>query len=185
MKGTIIQITGLPRFGSAFMSVIFSLRPDSIGLHEEATLDPDWMKTIDGLRRQYAWVADCCTYGCFGKATQPEGPKVYVFHDPTESATECQERFGYHVDPEMFKEVLKIGHAWAIEQRALMVNRNDLFTLDSQRAIWKHCYGEDDSFPLEKVKRLLTLNIQRHKPETVFTIENGQRLATTLFDVWA
>lgn len=181
MKGTIIQITGLPRFGSAFMSVIFSLREDSIGAHEEGTFDPDWMQTIDKLRDQYAFVADCCTYGCFPNATQPEGPKVYVIHDPKLSANECEERFGYRVDPDSFRSLLSIGTRWADDYGALVVDQNTLFTLDTQREIWRHCYGEDDSFPLEKVRRLLTLNIQRHKPETVFTIENGQRLAKQLF----
>ena len=181
MKGTIIQITGLPRFGSAFMSVIFSLREDSIGVHEEGTLDPNWMETIDKLRDKYAFVADCCTYGCFAKATQPEGPKVYVVHDVELSATECQDRFGYEVSVENFQAIKQIGMIWAVEHGALIISRSNLFTLDGIEYIWRHCYGPDISFPLEKVQRLLTLNIQRHKPELVFTIENGQRLAKQLF----
>lgn len=181
MKGTIIQITGLPRFGSAFMSVLFSLREDSIGVHEEATFDPNWMETIDKLRDRYAFVADCCTYGCFTKATQPKGPKVYVVHDPELSAAECQERFGYEVDPAGFDKIREIGILWAVEHDALIIGQNKLFTVAAMESIWKHCYGPDISFPLEKVQRLLTLNIQRHKPELVFTIENGQRLAKQLF----
>lgn len=181
MKGTIIQITGLPRFGSAFMSVIFSLREDSIGVHEEGTFDPDWMQTIDKLRDKYAYVADCCTYGCFHKSTQPKGPKVYVVHDAKLSANECEDRFGYPVDVQSFEALKWVGLDWAAQHDALVVHQSELFTIESQRAIWSHCYGEDDSFPLEKVRRLLTLNIQRHKPETVFTIENGQRLAKQLF----
>jgi hypothetical protein len=181
MKGTIIQITGLPRFGSAFMSVIFSLREDSIGVHEEGTFDPNWMDTIDKLRDRYEYVADCCTYGCFPKATQPEGPKVYVVHDAELSAAECQERFGYKCNPEQFRKMKELGQAWAVHHQALMIRQSDLFEPYCQRVIWRHCYGEDISFPLEKVRRLLTLNIQRHKPELVFTIENGQRLAGQLF----
>jgi hypothetical protein len=163
------------------MSVIFSMREDSIGVHEEGTFDPDWMDTIDKLRDRYAFVADCCTYGCFPKATQPKGPKVYVDHDAVLSAAECQDRFGYEVNPDDLSAVRKLGLQWAFQNDAFIIQQTSLFELNAQQEIWRHCYGPDISFPLEKVRRLLTLNIQRHKPELVFTIENGQRLAKQLF----
>lgn len=181
MKGQIIQVTGVPRFGSAFMSVFFSLRTDSIGVHEAATFDPDWMNTLDRLRDKYAFVADCCTYGCFPNATQPFGPKVYVRHDPEKSAAECTERFRYFVDPVSISQIREIGESWAQHYGALVIDEGNLFRVETLEHIWNFCYDDGVAFPLEKVSRLVNLNIQRHEPEKAFTLENGTRLAKQLF----
>ncbi len=45
MKGKLFQICGLPRFGSAFMSVLFSLEADCLGLHEQGATDPNWKQS--------------------------------------------------------------------------------------------------------------------------------------------
>lgn len=181
MKGQLFQITGLPRFGSAFMSIMFSLEADCIGIHEQAAADPAWVQTIENLRDRWQYVADCSTYGYFPKATVCDSIKVYVKKEPVLSAAECTEKFGYFVDANGFKNIRSYADQWAIEHGALTVDEGQLFRMDTLEKVWVYCFRGARQFPSEKVSRLLTMNVQRHEPEKVFSIENGQRLAKEVF----
>lgn len=181
MKGQLFQICGLPRFGSAFMSIMFSLESDCIGIHEQAAMDRAWVQTIDDLRSKWKYVADCSTYGYFPKATVADSIKVYVEKEPGSSASECTEKFGYPVDVSGFKNIRMYADQWAIDNGAMIVGEGQLFRMDTLEKVWAYCFRGERQFPSEKVFRLLTMNIQRHEPEKVFSIENGQRLVKEVF----
>jgi hypothetical protein len=53
--------------------------------------------------------------------------------------------------------------------------------LDTLRQVWVHCFHHERAFLEEKAARLVTMNIQRHEPEKVFSIENGNRLVKEVF----
>jgi hypothetical protein len=177
MKGRLFQICGMPRFGSAFMSVLFSMDAECIGLHEQAALDPRWRQSIEEYRLKYRYVADCSTYGFLAKAAAPDSTKVYVKKDAAASAKECSERFGYPVNAESFQSLRDYADRWAEENQVMTIEENELFKLDTLRLIWSHCFQGERPFPEEKAARLLTMNIQRHEPEKVFSIENGTRFS--------
>jgi hypothetical protein len=181
MKGKLFQICGLPRFGSAFMSVLFSLENDCLGVHEQGATDPNWKQSIEDYRTVHKFVADCSTYGYLPKAIVDDSTKVYVKKDAESSSKECSERFGYEVHLQSFQSIREYADQWACSNDVMVIEDGELFKLDTLRRIWTHCFKDERPFPEEKATRLLTMNIQRHEPEKVFSIENGNRFVKEVF----
>lgn len=171
------MITGLPRCGTAFLSVLFTLEPDCLGVHELGAEDPDWKLTLEKLLRKHKYVADCSTYGFTPGAQDPLAVKVYIRKDPEESRLRCVQRFGYDITADSFKTLRTYADAWARDVGALQVSYKQLFDLDILAQVWDHCFDGERFFPEEKAARLIEMNIQRQNPEKVFTIANGLRLA--------
>ena len=163
------------------MSVLFSLEADCIGLHEQGATDPNWKQSIEEYRMRYKYVADCSTYGYLPKAVADDSVKVYVKKDAEASAKECTERFGYEVHLPSVQALREYADAWASLHGVMIVEENELFKLDTLRRVWVHCFHHERAFPEEKAARLVTMNIQRHEPEKVFSIENGNRLVKEVF----
>ena len=158
------------------MSVLFSLEADCLGLHEQGATDPNWKQSIEEYRMRYKYVADCSTYGYLPKAVAEDSVKVYVKKDAEASAKECTERFGYEVDADSLSNIREYADQWASLNGVMTVEDGELFKLDTLRRVWVHCFKNERAFPEEKAARLITMNIQRHEPEKVFSIENGGRL---------
>ena len=163
------------------MSVLFSLEADCIGLHEQGATDPNWKQSIEEYRMRYKYIADCSTYGYLPKAVVEDSVKVYVKKDAEASAKECTERFGYEVHLPSVQALREYADSWASLHGVMVVEENELFKLDTLRRVWVHCFQNERAFPEEKAARLVTMNIQRHEPEKVFSIENGNRLVKEVF----
>lgn len=163
------------------MSVLFSLEADCLGLHEQGATDPNWKQSIEEYRTRYKYVADCSTYGYLPKAVAEDSVKVYVKKDAEASANECTERFGYEVHLPSVQALREYADSWASLHGVMIVEENELFKLDTLRRVWVHCFQNERAFPEEKAARLVTMNIQRHEPEKVFSIENGNRLVKEVF----
>lgn len=163
------------------MSVIFSLEADCLGLHEQGATDPNWKQSIEEYRTRYKYVADCSTYGYLPKAVVHDSIKVYVKKDAEASAKECTERFGYEVHLPSVQALREYADDWASLHGVMTIEENELFKVDTLRRVWVHCFQNERAFPEEKAARLVTMNIQRHEPEKVFSIENGNRLVKEVF----
>ncbi len=163
------------------MSVLFSLEADCIGLHEQGATDSNWKQSVEEYRSRYKYVADCTTYGYLPKAVFEDSIKVYVKKDAQASAKECAERFGYEVHLPSVQALREYADAWASLHEVMTIDEDELFKLDTLRRVWVHCFQDERAFPEEKAARLVTMNIQRHEPEKVFSIENGNRLAKEVF----
>jgi len=163
------------------MSVLFSLESDCLGLHEQGATDPNWKQSIEEYRTRYKYVADCSTYGYLPKAVVHDSVKVYVKKDAEASAKECTERFGYEVHLPSVQALREYADAWASLHGVMTIEENELFKVDTLRRVWVHCFQNERAFPEEKAARLVTMNIQRHEPEKVFSIENGGRLLKEVF----
>lgn len=162
------------------MSVLFSLEPDCLGLHEEAATNHDWFTHVSELVDKWPFVAECSTYGFIGKASREESAKVYIRKNAEDSRKECVERFGFDIPDQGFDALLAVAEEWAEREGALIIEGYKLWKVDTLRLIWEHCFNGERPFPEEKVRRLVTLNIQRHEPHKVFTVETGQRLMKEL-----
>lgn len=163
------------------MSVLFSLEADCLGLHEQGATDPDWKRSIEKYRMKYKYVADCSTYGYLPKAVVHDSIKVYVKKDAEASAKECTERFGYEVHLPSIQALREYADRWAGLHDVMTIEEGELFRVDTLRRVWVHCFQGERNFPEEKAARLVTMNIQRHEPEKVFSIENGNRLVKEVF----
>ena len=163
------------------MSVLFSLEPDCLGIHEQGATDPNWKRSIQEYRERYKYVADCSTYGYLPKAVVEDSVKVYVKKDAEASAKECTERFGYEIHLPSVQALRQYADTWASLHGVMTIDEGELFKVDTLRRVWVHCFQNERAFPEEKVARLVTMNIQRHEPEKVFSIENGNRLVKEVF----
>jgi hypothetical protein len=157
------------------------LEADCLGLHEQGATDPNWKQSIEEYRTRYKYVADCSTYGYLPKAVVHDSVKVYVKKDAEASAKECTERFGYDVHLPSVQALREYADAWASLHGVMTIEENELFKVDTLRRVWVHCFQNERAFPEEKAVRLVTMNIQRHEPEKVFSIENGNRLVKEVF----
>jgi hypothetical protein len=157
------------------------LEADCLGLHEQGATDPNWKQSIEEYRTRYKYVADCSTYGYLPKAVVHDSVKVYVKKDAEASAKECTERFGYEVHLPSVQALREYADAWASLHGVMTIEENELFKVDTLRRVWVHCFQNERAFPEEKAARLVTMNIQRHEPEKVFSIENGNRLVKEVF----
>jgi len=165
----LIQITGLPRSGTAFVSTLLNLNPDCIAFHELASTDLKWRDTIAEARLDYEFVADVTTYGFLPKVVDRDATKVFIDIPWRESLNSAAEAFGVEPDGEAYESLHSLAKDWMIEHDPLVINSSELWTVDSLKAIWLHCFGFDGMhFPEAKVKLLIGMNIQRNNPKELF-----------------
>ena len=171
MSGTIIQIAGMPRSGTAFLAAFLSLHPKCVANHELAATDPNWKETIRDQLEHWEYVIDSTTYGWIPKATFDRGRRVGLVREPSESALRSSEAFGYPVDQGSMEFCYDQITEWSWEW--LRIDYSELFTVESLRSIWVYCFGNSNYFSEEKARLFISLNIQRMNPEIVFSKENS------------
>jgi len=171
----LIQVCGLPRSGTGFISTMFSLAPSCIGLHEEAATNIKWRDTIAELLTKYDFVADCTTYGYFPNGGHKESIKVYLNRDVEKCCKSCEATWGMPMSREAVYSMKAMADQWAVDNEALIINCDMLFDVETLKLIWEYCL-DGVEFPQEKVSRLVTMNIQRQDPRKVFSMENSLRV---------
>lgn len=176
-----IQITGLPRCGSAFLATLLNLTPRCIGFHDVISTDVHWLDTLERARDEYDFVADCGTYQFLPKATIPGATKVFIRRPSSESREEAQKRFGYPIDPGSYRLLETLAEEWIAEERPLVVNYATLWNVRSLEEIWNHCFAGEVRFPEQKAALLLHNNIQRHDPEKAFAMDSLSSRVRDLF----
>jgi len=159
----LITITGLPRSGTAFLSMLCQLHPDCLSYHELAAFDTDWKNTI--LNSEADIVCDCNTYGYLRQAELPSDKRVYITSHPSQAHRSSEIACKKKIDPQLLINLNRIGEKWALEKGAYVIDRKKVFTLEGCREIWLYCF--DDYFPVEKVEAMLRLNIQQHQPDVI------------------
>ena len=90
---------------------------------------------------------------------------VYIDYDATMSAIRSSIAIKSDVPISHTEEVRRQGLLWASKKKALIVSRDEVFSVHGLRKIWVHCLGGNVEFPETKVKELLKLNVQHHNPE--------------------
>lgn len=176
MSTTYIQIVGLPRSGTAFASVLLMLHPDCIGFHELASTDENWDKTLLDAGDRYRYVVDSTTYGHFARQSVPFSRRIVLTRNHKESADDCTAHFKHDVEEGTMGTLLAILNQWAEDNADLTLDHYQLFTLEGMKALWEAAFKGDMPFPADKAKLLALQNIQRHRPDEVFGLENGKLL---------
>ena len=179
--GQLIQITGLPRSGTAFCSVALSLHPEAIGLHELAATDRHWKTTIDELLQEHRWVFDCGTYQYLPRASRPEARTVWLQKNPEVSRLRSNDVFGFNLKENSFQSVHELAEKWAQDTRAIWVAEGTLFTIETLEFLWAYSYQGAVAFPHRKIRHLLSMNIQRQSPREIFTEANGALMLKEAF----
>lgn len=169
----IIQVTGLPRSGTAFIATFLNLHPYCICHHDLAADRDDWKEYPETLEKDWQFVGEVSTYGWLPKAQRPSvlSPKVAIFRRPEDSHAAVKRIMGHQtggLDPFIHGyEALK---DWAYRVSALRVSFEDLHTVAGLQEIWNHVFvpSWDTPFPVEKAQQMITMNVQRRNPQETF-----------------
>lgn len=160
----IITVTGLPRSGTAFVSMLLQLHPECMSYHELAAYDRDWKNTI--LNSEADIVADCSTYGFMPEASLPSKKRVMIDSDVVQSkrSAEIACRKAVSLDDMIALQILL--YQWQDLYRPFVIDRNQVFTVRGCCDIWEFCF--DQAAPVEKIEQLVKLNVQHKDPHIVF-----------------
>lgn len=179
MSGTLIQIAGMPRSGTAFLAAFLSLHPKCVANHELAATDPNWKETIRDQLEHWEFVVDSTTYGWLPKATFEGARRIGLTRPPSESAFRASEAFGYAVDSGSMDfccdQIIEWSHS------GVLVDYYDLFRVDALSQIWHWCFRDFCFFSEEKARLFISLNIQRMNPEIVFSEQNSNEMLKEVF----
>ena len=165
--GKLIQISGLPRSGTGFVSVLLALKPNCISYHELITKSDDYKKKIEDSLSKWDFVVDSSTYGYFPNHSYTNSKKVLLRRDLNSSLESSQKLFEEHIPLGEFIKYQTVIEQWCLENEVFEVNFTELFTVDSLRSIWIYCFGSETDFVEDKVKNLLDMNIQIIQPNSV------------------
>ena len=160
----LITVTGLPRSGTAFVSMLLNLNEFCVAYHELAVYDKNWRERLT--LYETAYVGDCSTYGFLEKAQMASDVRIYIASDVVQSFESATVACRKELDIDAMYKLRDMADEWAVEHEAMVINRYDVFTLEGCREIWKTCFEE----PMhdEKVEQLIKLNIQHHEPHIRF-----------------
>lgn len=161
-----ILVTGLPRSGTAFVSMLLNLHPDCVAHHELAAYEKNWREYLTSLVFEVDFIADCNTYGYLQQYDFHSDKKIYIVHTPTESHTSAEVATRKKIDPHLMINLARIGEQWAVFNECLVIDRKKVFTLEGCMEIWAYLF--DDPMPTKKVEQLIKLNIQQHNAHVHF-----------------
>lgn len=173
--GNLIQICGLPRSGTGFLSVLLALNPSCISYHELISKKDNYKQILEKGLLEYDFVADCSTYGFYPNHSYPESKKVLIRRDIYSSMESCEKIFRVSVDIVEYIKHTEVMCQWVSYNEVLEIEYEDLFRIETLENIWIHCFGSKNGFIQEKVNNLLDMNIQMQYPRNV--IEDSKTIA--------
>jgi hypothetical protein len=159
-KMAIIQLSGLPRSGTAFMSTVFALHPYCISLHECLLYYENPIKKIKELEKKYKYVADCSTYSYLQNFQIKEAKKIIIKRNLNESINSSSIFLNCYIDENYFNLLNDELNNFCKKNSHLSVGFNKLFNVESIKKIWEYSFGSLDFFDTNKIKNLLKLNVQ-------------------------
>ena len=166
---TLIQIYGLPRSGTAFISTMLNMNPRCIAYHELFEKTDQAPAIIDRMLKAYTYVADCNTHGWLMKDYRPGDVRICIRRDTDSSIKAVEKRIKKKIDLRKYDYFATKLDQWALESDAMVVYYEHLFTLDTLGRIWDRCFKGSDLFPVYKVAALLELNIQMNSMDTILS----------------
>lgn len=158
----LITVTGLPRTGTAFVSMLLALNPDCISYHELASYDADWRNTV----MLPSICADCNTYGYLPEYDVEPDKRVYIVGNIQNSHRSAEKACQRVIPFSRMYDLWDAGSTWAAFNDCFVIGRGDVFTVGGCENIWRYCF--DTEPPTEKIRQLVKLNIQHHNAHIQF-----------------
>ena len=167
MKNKLLNVFGLPRSGTAFVSTMLNLNPRCIAYHELYEKTPQYHQTIARMLRAYSFVADCNTHGWLTKYPMPASKTVVVWRDPKQSFQATQKRIGQPLDAPSWDWCARKLEQFSKNEDVMVVYYENLFSLHTMGTIWDYLFSGTELFPVYKVANLLELNIQMQNMDII------------------
>ena len=160
----LITVTGLPRSGTAFVSMLLQMHPDCVAYHELAAYDRNWRTTL--FNNWWDIVADCNTYAFMPEAWIRADKMIMIDSDVVQSHVSSEIACRKLIDPELMPTLRVMLEKWRDRFDPMVINRNDVFTFEGCVAIWEYCFGKP--VPYHKIQQLVKLNVQHKDPHIKF-----------------
>ena len=168
----LITVTGLPRSGTAFVSMLLNLHPECISYHELASYGTDWRDVI--LNNEADIVADCSTYGFMDCAELPSDRRVFIDSKAVQSHKSSEIACRKEISLDVIKGLQIMAYEWCEKWDPMIIRREDVFTVHGCARIWRYCFG--DEIPYHKIAELVKLNVQHKDPHIQFGADRIFRL---------
>lgn len=157
--GRIIQITGLPRSGTAFMTALTMLSPEVNAFHECIADGPGWKERIQKSRLQYPITVDAGTYQYMPGAVIEDAQKFAIVRDSMESHLAAEKALGRRFSLESSESLDFRFKFWMRKYEVSYCVFHAIFKLDILKLVWDGLkLGE---FPESKVRQLIRMRIVR------------------------
>jgi hypothetical protein len=166
--GELIQITGLPRSGTAFMATFFALNPDCVSFHELITKNDNYRNEIENQLKFHKFVIDASTYGFLPQCSYKDSKKVFLDRNPSDSLKSAEIALKTKIDKSTYNQYLEQIKNWKGSNEVLNVKFGELFKVPTLKIVWMYCFGSDKYFSEEKANHFIEMNIQMRNPESIF-----------------
>lgn len=176
----LIQITGLPRSATAFLSSFLSLHPDCIAYHELVNYEDDYRSKLAESLKKYQFVVDCSTYGYLPQCVYHDSKKLLIKRDMYESLRRSELAMGAVIAIERYEELCDLIEEWVDAYNPLVINYGRLFMPSTLLEVWEYVFGSDDYFSREKAELFCRLNIQMNRPEQVLNDKSTHRIVSQI-----
>ena len=168
MENKLIQITGLPRSGTAFVATFLALHPECVSFHELITKNENYRNKLIELNKIHKFVIDSSTYGFLPQATFEQSRKVYLSRNIRESKKSAEAALNVSINDEVYFDYLWKINEWKAKYEPLTIKFDELFEVKTLKSIWIYCFGNEDYFLEEKAEHFIDMNIQTNHPEVIF-----------------
>ena len=168
----LITVTGLPRSGTAFVSMLLNLHPDCVSYHELASYGTDWRDVI--LENESDIVADCSTYGFMENAQLDSDVRIFIESNAEQSWSSSEKACRKTIPIETIQALEIMAYEWVEKYDPMIILRENVFTVHGCARIWRHCFG--GPVPYQKIAELVKLNVQHKDPHIQFSNERIFRI---------
>ena len=174
--GQLIQITGLPRSGTAFVATFLALHPECVSFHELITKNENYRNKLAELNKIHKFVIDSSTYGFLPSCTFEQSKKVYLSRNIWESKKSAEVALNVPIDEKVYFDYLWKIKQWKTKYNPLVIKFEELFEKETLKKIWLYCFGSEEYFMDEKAEHFIDMNIQTNHPEVIFEKEIFERI---------
>lgn len=157
----IIQVTGLPRSGTAWVTNLLNLHPECVAYHEPMAWRKDWRAMLEGTPSRF--VACCSTVGYLPEFFLEAEAHVALVRNPLDAqraVNACGMR-PIQTD-EKFAWLTQAFQAYRDRKDVLQVKFENLFTYSTAGALWAYAFESvpalEDRLKLTEVCKLRVMN---------------------------
>ena len=168
--GSIIQICGFPRSGTAFVSAFLNLHTSCIAYHELALKVDNSKELLYQKSKEYQFVVDVSTYAFLESFVIKDSKKIFIKKDIQQSKLSLESAIGIGGLDYIYDTIQENVSNWLVEYQVPIIRFDSLFEIKTLRKIWQYCFQSDD-FPEEKALCFIDMNIQMKNPSIVLDSE--------------
>lgn len=154
----LIQVTGLPRSGTGFASMVLALNSRCLSYHELAYYNPHgWKLQLQASQAHHKYVADCSTYGFMKGGSYPCDKRILIY-STAEDSFERSRRIAPGITLKAMEGLYQQMLDYKEKYNPTTILRADLFKCEKLVLLWREVFESEP--PALKLAELCKMNIQ-------------------------